>query len=504
MKHTISVITLTCLSSFSVMHTAIAAEKQNSKKYNILFIIADDQKWNTIGALGNPEVKTPNLNKLSENAMIFRNAYCFGGNCGAVSIPSRNQLITGRNWFAFERDLAEKVKQNPNFKRPIWFANEDWDNLPKTFKKAGYETFYREKSGSANLHKIRTQFDYYKDIHMVNNLRTGRSARTIVDDAIQYIEQERDKDKPFIMYLGLPCPHDPRWSLREFYDLYDENNISLPKNFLPNHYWDIGSMTIRDEILAQFPRTPEAIKKHLHDYYALISAMDYDLGRLFACIEEQDLFKNTIIVYTSDQGIAIGDHGLMGKQNLYEGTMKVPLFITGPGITKGESDAFVYLHDIFPTLCDMVNIPVPNDLDGISFKENIYSPSKAGKRKNIILAYSSAKRNQRTIRVGNWKLMWFPEIDKFSLYDLQNDPDEIDNLAYEAKYRKKVQSLFQKLKKELEKFGDPYKLEKDNSINPVFTIPHIPKDPTGGIAPGPNIAEPPVIHTEGYPLYFDN
>ena len=488
------------------IHSRVISGTSDDKKEtpNIIFLLSDDQKWNTIHALGNDEIITPNLDKLAENAMVFNNAYCFGGNCGAVSIVSRNQLITGRNWFDFEQDMVEQKKKDPKFKRHQSFANPEWDNLPKTFKRGGYETYYREKSGIHNLHKIREQFDYYGDINMVQQLKTGRAARTIVDDAIQYVEKDRDKNKPFIMYLGLPCPHDPRYSLKDFYHLYEDKDISLPDNFQPYHYWDIGNF-IRDEKLEQWPRTPKAIKKHLHDYYGLITAMDYDLGRFFACLEKQGLFENTIIVFTSDQGIAIGDHGLMGKQSLYEGVLKVPLFITGPGIKKGQSDALVYLHDIFPTLCDLVNISAPENLDGISFKENLLQQTTESKRDRILLAYKNLDRgkmrNQRALRLGDWKLIWYPEIDKFCLYDLKNDPNEIANLAYVKGYEDKVQEMLKELKAELKKQGDLSVLKVDPSICPVFKLPAVPKDTTGGIAPGPNIAESPVENTSGFPYF---
>lgn len=502
-----SIYVLTCLSSLLCQADHLFAKEKEAKgdKPNVIFILSDDQKWNTIGALGNPHVKTPNIDKIVERSMVFNNAYCFGGNSAAVSIPSRNMIMTGRNWFDFEQDVKQEKEKNPDYKRPLYFGNPDWDNMPKAFKKGGYETFYREKSGIANLHQIRSHFDYYEDINMVEQLRTGRAARTIVDDAIEYLQKDRDPNKPFMMYLGLPCPHDPRWALQEFNDLYQRDQIPLPESFQAKHEWNIGSMVVRDESLEQFPRTEESIKRHLHDYYALVSAMDYDLGRLFAMLEKEGLFDNTIIIYSSDQGIAIGDHGLMGKQNIYEGTLKVPMFIVGPGISKGKSDAFVYLHDVLPTLCDLVDIEAPQGISGISFKENIYNGETEGKRDRVLLAYNAPaeKRNQRSIRIGDWKLMWFPEIDKFSLYDLKNDPNELQNLAYEPNYKAKVSSMFNELKGELSQLGDPKELKINPKIDPVFSLPTIPKDTTGGVAPGPNLAEPPVRNTSSFPYFID-
>lgn len=453
---------------------------RNKSKPNILFIFTDDQKWNTIGALGNPHIKTPNLDKLTEKAFIFNNAYCFGGNSGAVCIPSRNMLMSGKYFFRFEDDVRKITKKTGLKPRREVYTNPEWPSIPKSMKRAGYETFYREKSGSANSPYTRKQFDNYADIHMVNALRTGRPAKGIVDDALLFLH-ERDNDKPFFIYLGMPCPHDPRWSIKEFRDMYNPDSLPLPKNYLPVHPWDIGSMTVRDECLEAWPRSEKAIRRHLHDYYSVISSMDYDIGRLIKGLKKMGLNENTIIVFSSDQGLAMGDHGLMGKQNVYEGTMKVPMFITGTGIPKGESDALVYLHDIFPTLCNFANTPIPDDLDGISLNNIIYDNN--GVRDNLILAY---KDSQRSIRDRDWKLIHYPQINKTQLYNLKNDPYEIDNLAYNNKYENIKSEMFKLLESELKKAGDKLNLFPKKTIPSRFNYPTTPKKtyfPSGGKAP---------------------
>jgi len=118
-------------------------------------------------------------------------------------------------------------------------------------------------------------------------------------------------------------------------------------------------MTVRDEQLEKWPRTPEAIRRHLHEYYACITSIDGHIGRLLQTLQEQGEYERTIIIFSSDNGLAIGSHGLMGKQNLYEDGMKVPLIMCGPGIAAGQSDALVYLLDIYPTVCELVGAPAP-------------------------------------------------------------------------------------------------------------------------------------------------
>lgn len=469
--------------------------RQPLEKPNILFIFTDDQKFNTIGALGNPDIHTPHLDKLADGAFVFTNAYCMGGNSGAVCIPSRNMVMSGRDFFRFNAD-ARIHKENNIPRRAAHYTNPEWPSLPRAMHSAGYETFFREKSGSANNPDVREHFEHRKDIDMVAALRTGRPAEGIVDQAVAFLTQERDTTRPFFMYLGFPCPHDPRWSLKKFRDLYDPADLPLPPNYLPVHPWDIGDMTIRDECLESWPRTEEAIRRHLHDYYSVISSMDYDIGRLHKALEKLGLLKNTIILFSSDQGIAIGDHGLMGKQNVYEGTLKVPFFIKGPGIKEGTSDALVYLHDIFPTFCEYAHaeIPsgfgeaqwvpdIPEKLDGVSLKDIISGKEKAV-RPSLLLAY---KDYQRAIRDDRWKLIRFPKIDKTLLFDLENDPFEKHNLANEEEYSEKVNEMLQKLEQACQEAGDTIDLFPEETLPAAFDYPKEKLStpfPAGGLAPG--------------------
>lgn len=482
---TIALYTVLCLSLMSCWKQ----DKKRSKleKPNILFIFTDDQKWNTIGSLGNQQIHTPNLDKLSEQSFVFRNAYCFGGNTGAVCIPARNMMMIGQVFFRFEQDKRLHEQQGLNRRAP-WYTNPAWPSIPKSMRQAGYETFYREKSWSANSPDVREQFDHKKDIHMVNALRSGRPAKGIVDDAITFIANDRNRQKPFFMYLGFPCPHDPRWSLKRFRDLYDPQGLYISPNYAPVHKWDIGDMTIRDECLEKWPRTQDAIKRHLHDYYSVISSMDYDIGRLMKAVDSLKLQENTIIMFSSDQGLALGDHGLMGKQNIYEGTMKVPLLIRGPGIPIGKSDAFAYLHDIFPTLCEIGGASVPSGLDGKSLW-GIIQGNKSRVRHHVILAY---KNSQRSVRIANWKYIHYPQIDKAMLFNLVVDPYETSNLVEKPELAHKVESMKKVLQQELSNLGDSVDLNPSETIPAEFDPPKekLPTAfPAGGLAPEDPIFE---------------
>jgi arylsulfatase A-like enzyme len=450
--------------------------KAGRNKPNVLFIFTDDQRFDTIGALGNRAVITPALDRLAGRSFVFRNAYCMGGNAGAVCIPARNMAMSGRAFTRFRYDPKQKRLVESNTR----YADPEKATFPKSMRAAGYETYYSEKSGTANLPQIQTQFQHRQNVHMVSALKTGRPAKKVVDDAVTFLKSKRDKTRPFFMYLGLPCPHDPRWSTKRFRSLYTPSKIPLPPNYRPIHPWDIGSMTVRDERLEAWPRTKDAIRRHLHDYYALISSMDHDIGRLLDGLDEIGLTENTIIVFSSDQGVAIGSHGLMGKQNIYDDTMRVPLMIAGPGIKKGESAALAYIHDIFPTVCDLVGADAPKKIDGLSLA-SVIRGREAKVRDALFLAYIDT---QRSVRDKRWKLIRFPKINRTLLFDLSADPRETRNLAEDATQKATVSRMMALLAAEQKHYGDPLPLTSARPAPAEFAVPKLHrKSYRGGQAP---------------------
>ena len=252
------------------------------------------------------------------------------------------------------------------------------------------------------------------------------------------------------MYLAFSNPHDERVAAKRYMDMYERDKIPLPKNYKPLHPFNNGEQFVRDELLAGFPRTEDEVRKHLHDYYAVISAMDHHIGRLLTTLKELGMYDNTIFVYSADHGLAIGSHGLFGKQNLYEAGMKPPLFFAGPGIPKGETQALVYLLDIFPTVCDLVGTDVPGGLDGKSLKPVIEGKS-TGVRDTLFLAYRDV---QRAVRDARWKLLRYPQVNVTQLFDLQSDPDEINNLADQPEHADRIKSLTAEMQRWQTSLGD--------------------------------------------------
>lgn len=410
----------------------MAAAQAASNKPHVVFLFADDQRADTIGALGNPHIKTPHLDELVRRGFVFRNAYCLGANVPAVCTPSRNMLLSGRAYFRWTGPQAQP----------------DMANFPTSMKAAGYETYHHGKRGNTSP-KIQELFDHNKYVLDQQDRTNGEPAKQIVDEAIGFLHS-RSRDKPVFMYLAFSNPHDPRVAAQKYLDLYEREKIPLPKNYLPEHPFDNGELKVRDELLAGFPRTKDEVRKHLHDYYAVISAMDHHIGRLVATLKELGMYDNTILVYSADHGLAIGSHGLFGKQNLYEAGMKPPLVFAGPGIPRGESPALVYLLDIFPTVCDLVGGEVPGGLDGKSLKPVIAGKSSS-MRDSLFLAYRDV---QRAVRDERWKLILYPQANVTQLFDLQADPDEMQNLAEQPEQRGRIESLKAQLNRWQRELGD--------------------------------------------------
>ena len=222
--------------------------------------------------------------------------------------------------------------------------------------------------------------------------------------------------------------------------MYPDETMPLPGNFKKYHPFEFDHMTIRDENLAPWPRTPEIIQASLADYYALISHVDERVGDLIETLKEQGLYDNTIIVYAADNGLAVGSHGLLGKQSLYEHSMKVPLIISGPGVPSDKvSEALVYLYDVFPTLAGLCNLPAPEGVDGKSLVPVIQGETDHV-RTSLFTAY---RHTVRAVRTDEWKLIRYPERDYSQLFNLKDDPLELNNLAGDPAYQSKQEELKQ-------------------------------------------------------------
>jgi len=404
------------------------AEKPKSKP-NILFLFADDQRADALGIAGNNILKTPNIDQLAIAGTRFSNAYVMGGNHGAICAASRAMMLSGKSLF----HVLDKL--------------EGEETMPMYFAKQGYETFgtgkwHNEKEVfEASFQKGENVFlggmaDHFsiavRDLQVDGKLseatKKGYSTDLFTNVTKDFLNDyaKSDQQNPFFAYVSFTVPHDPYSPKFGYINRYDTAKIPLPENFLGLHPFEFDQLNVRDENLTGWPRQPEIVKEILSDYYSLITHLDDQVGELIATLKDNGLYDNTIIVYAADNGLAIGSHGLLGKQNLYEHSTKVPIIITGPGIPKDQlSDALVYLYDLYPTLVNLAGLTAPEGIDGKDLVPILRSREKEV-RPTLFTAY---RHTVRAIRKGNWKLIRYPERDFTQLFNLKVDPFELNNLA---------------------------------------------------------------------------
>jgi arylsulfatase A-like enzyme len=425
---------------------------QEPSRPNILLMVADDQRADTIAAWGNPHIRTPNLDRLARRGTSFRGNYCFGSNSGAVCVPSRAMLMSGRTWLDVPHDLRG-VRLLPELLREggyRTFATGKWHNGEPSFVRAfpgGRSVFF---GGMADHTKVPVAD--VRDGQVVNRrLAEKFSSEQFAGAAVDFLKRGL-ADEPFFCYVAFTAPHDPRNPPEPFREMYYRNRPPLPEDFLPQHPFDNGmAKDIRDENLAPYPRTREVIGDQLCEYYGLITHLDEQVGCIVAALEESGNAANTVIIFTSDHGLALGSHGLLGKQSLYEHSMRSPLIIAGPGIPAGRSTAaFTYLFDLFPTICSLARVKPPAGLAGRDLRP-LWEGDGAKVRESVFLPFSNL---MRSIRDDRWKLIVYPQINHRQLFDLRDDPHEMRDLAADPGHEPEIARLTALMRSWQEKLGD--------------------------------------------------
>jgi arylsulfatase A-like enzyme len=455
---------------FLALPAALAAQAPRQRP-NIVILFADDMSYRTIRALNNSEVRTPNLDKLVSRGTAFTHACIPGGLQGAVCVPSRAMLLSGQNVF---HATANVVQQKG------YGLAGDFSLMPEYFARLGYETVGIGKwhNGPELYHRCFAKggpilfggmADHYMTpLHEYNPAKTypksdikprkEHSSEIFANSAISFI-RNRDKAKPLFLYTAFTAPHDPRQAPPDYKAMYPEDRIEELPNYLPEHPFDNGEMKVRDEALLPWPRTKAAVRKERSDYYAIITHLDAQIGRILDTLDAEGMMRNTVIVFAGDNGLAVGQHGLLGKQNLYDHSIRVPLVVAGPGIPAGKrSDTMVYLYDIFPTLTDLLGTPKAPHVDGISFQA-VLADNKKRTRDALVYAYRHVQRGLRTER---WKFIRYNAkgVQNRQLFDLQADPWETKNLAEAPEHAETVGQLDILLRMLLKQAGDPLDLSK--------------------------------------------
>jgi len=454
------------------------ASPQTNRKPNFLVIVADDQCFRTINALNNTEVLTPNFDRLLKRGTTFTHCFHQGSWTGAVCVASRAMMHTGRY---------------------VWMCGGDrcgnYSLLGETLQKQGYHTCAVGKWHNGNATALRSfmtgktigpgfyastpvdGFAYrrprpgdpwtpwdpkYRGHWTPNGLwdiesgdgaprragphytREQHACELYADSAVEMVGKlAAHPETPFFLYVAWNSPHDPRQAPKDLVDMYPPEKIQVPPNFLSQFPFDIGANG-RDEWLAPDVRTPEDVQVHRREYYALITYMDRQMGRIIDALDKSGQADNTYIVVTGDHGLAVGEHGLMGKQNLFDCSVRMPFIIIGPGITPGHQiDAMMYQHCLFPTICDILGISPPPTVQFPSLM-----PLLNGKQTRLFDSmYCAYEKYQRSVRTDTHKLILYPEVSQIQLFDIVNDPWEMKNLAADPANSKMISELYGQLTK---------------------------------------------------------
>jgi arylsulfatase A-like enzyme len=388
-------------------------------------------------------------------------------------MPSRAMFLTGRTLFHLQGS-GEAIPP-------------EHVTLPECFRGAGYETFgvgkwhngregfARSFSGGNEIffggmadhwnvpcYRFDPTGQYAGRLPMVEDFRHSNkvterecdhvtagvhSVNLFCDAATRFLRGREGGEQPFFLYVAFLSPHDPRTMPEKFRSMYEAEKMELPENFQREHVIDTGDVRGRDESLAGFPRDPAEVKRHIAEYYGMISHLDDAIGRIRVCLEEMGLAENTIVVQMADHGIALGQHGLMGKQNVYDHSVRVPLVMSGPELPRGERrEGWVYLMDVYPTLCELAGVAAPPSVEGRSLCGVLRGTEKG--REKLYLAF---KDSIRGIKMGRHKLIEYFAGGKRAtqVFDLEKDPLEMVNLAEDGE-------LVVRLRNELAKMRDEW------------------------------------------------
>jgi arylsulfatase A-like enzyme len=488
------------------------SEPAQKEPMNILFIFSDDHATHAIGAYGpknnNPElhnyVQTPTLDKLAEEGMLFENVFCNNAICG----PSRAAILTGKH-----SHLNGMLNNDTAF-------NGAQQTFPKLLQAGGFETawigkwhLFSEPTGFSHwvvLDNPGQQGTYYNPLLGSpggHEKITGYTATIITDIAIEWLENGRDKNKPFFLSYSHKTPHREWVPGPDEYDMYKGIDLPLPTNFYDDYsnrtsalhdqemeiarhmnYRDLKltpPVYLNEEQLAKFMESygPEndaffaanlsgkelaewKYQRYAKDFLRSVTSMDKEIGRMLKYLEESGLADNTIVIYSSDQGFFLGDHGWYDKRWMYEESLRMPLIIRWPGVTEpaSKNDNMVQNIDYAATFLDMAGLQIPGDIQGRSIIPLLKGEDVADWRKDIYYHYLAYPdwhmvRPHYGVRNSRYKLIHHYSIDEWELFDLEKDPDEMNSRYSDPEYNDIVVSLTDRLNELRVEVGDTLDLK---------------------------------------------
>jgi arylsulfatase A-like enzyme len=446
------------------------------KRPNILFIMADDHASHAISAYGSNLINTPNIDRLAKEGMRFTN--CF--NVNSLCAPSRAALITG------------KYSHHNGFMRNGDKFDGSQLTFPKLLQRAGYETAL---IGKWHLKSQPTGFDYYSVIPgqgeffgpsfrdsgkpwQESKVVNGYLTDIITDKATKWIDK-RDSSKPFCMMVHHKAPHTPHLYPKKYENLYSDADIPMPESFRADYKqrgkalvesqgrWskldNIKPNHFKEPIPERLKRGTKAYKEWSYQnffkgYLRLVAALDDNVGRLLAHLDKSGLAKNTVVIYTSDNGFFLGDFGLFNKMWMYEESLRLPLLVRYPDNIKPEAvnDKLVSILDFAPTILDYAQAKAPKELQGRSFRSVLEGKTPTDWRNAHYYHYYGQYDvpAHYGVRTSNHKLIHYYKQDNWELYDMLNDPQELRNIYNQPEQSKVVEQLKTMLKVMQNKYED--------------------------------------------------
>ena len=455
-KRTLTLIVAVLISAITCPSTVTAA-----KRPNVLFIFTDDQRPDAFGALGNPDIKTPNMDRIINSGFVFNRAYIQGSMTFATCLPSRAMIMSGKPLFRAPLQLDSGILMPQVFQKAGYrtFATGKWHNGESSFEKCFDEAEAVFFGGAARTHINVPVNRMIAGLMVPYDAGETFSTDLFADAAIEFIEGQSEKEQPFFCYIPFTAPHSPVTPPGKWATMYNPDKITLP----PNH------AALRPDLVDQQQGTSrrgggrggrgrqggdvspvDRAKQRYAAYYGLISHLDHHIGRVLDTLKKTGQAENTIILFATDHGMSMDSHGQSGKHNAYEHTSRVQIVASGADVPKGSSDALVYLYDIYPTLCGLTGLPIPDEVEGKSLAKVIHG-KQAKVRDHLFTAYMD---DQRTIRDDRWKLFYRSKEDRAALYDLKNDPHELNDLAAKPENKDRIAKLKVELAKAQQLYGD--------------------------------------------------
>jgi len=457
----------------AIFATLLAGPLAAEGRPNVLFIICDDLNCD-LGTYDHPLVKTPHIDALARRGVQFDNAHCQFALCG----PSRASFMTSlypdqtriwNNSIFLRQTLPDTVSMSQHFRANHYFATRIGKiyhyGVPRNIGTGGHDDPYswdhtinpigRDKLEEAKVFTL-TPGRYGGTLSWLAADGTDREQTDgmIVDEAIERLEWHAGHDYEFFLAVGLFRPHTPYVAPKKYFDLYPLESIQLPD--VPDGYLDTIPPAARKTVTLKKEKTrltPDLAREAIRAYYASISFVDAQVGRLLEALGTLGLIDDTIVLFTSDHGYHMGEHGQFQKTTLFENATRVPLIVSAPGQTlRGHrTPAPVEMIDFFPTLADLAGLEIPSHVQGVSLVPALHDP-EARPRKDA-LTQLTVRANGYSLRDERYRITEWEEAEGNSveLYDHETDPGEMRNLAGKPAVAEREAQLLARLRERVEK-----------------------------------------------------